>query len=166
MKTNVIQELTAEVWRYDKDSNHLQFLKKSHNIENGSFVRQPHNFGHTIFIFLDWMDIFCQEIVQRLRTTTSHGADNFLRQFYIILYNVWAYHIWDFWYVRTKLKIFPLVFEPLHDAFYGHHYDSLVFKVIRFYIIFKNIASTYCKVIMVCRDTLGFEIRVGKHCKQ
>ena len=129
MKTYVIQVLTAEVWRYDQDLNHLQFFKKSHHIENGSFVRQPHNFGHTIFIFSDWMDIFCQEIVQRLRTTTSHGADNFLRQFYIILYNVWAYHIWDFWYVRTKFKIFPLVFEPLHDAFYGHNYDSLVFKV-------------------------------------
>ena len=108
--------------------------KKNYSIENGSFVRQPHNFGHTIFIFPDWMDIFCQEIVQRLRTTTSHGADNFLRQFYIILYNVWAHHIWDFWYTGTKFKIFSLVFEPLHDAFYGHHHDSLVFKV-KYFIV-------------------------------
>ena len=132
MKTNVIQDKSRpDCWSLKIRPRFKSFTiwKKSHNIENGSFVRQPHNFGHTIFIFLDWMDIFCQEIVQRLRTTTSHGSDNFLRQFYIILYNVWAYHIWDFWYVRTKFKIFPLVFEPVHDAFYGHHYDSLVFKV-------------------------------------
>ena len=114
------------------------------------------------------MDIFCQEIVQRLRTTTSHGADNFLRQFYIILYNVWAYHIWNFWYVRTKFKIFPLVFEPLHDAFYGHHYDSLVFKVCNTNLHYVHLRILLCRDVMSNRlyeDFLPVQIDKEMHWK-
>ena len=142
MKTNVIQELTAEVWRYDQDSNHLQFQRKVTTLKMGLLSDSLTILATQFLFFLIGWIFFVKKLFKDYELRHHMVQIIFCVNFTLscTMFELIIFEISDtlerssryfHWYLSLYMTLFMvIIMTPLYLRY-----------VIRFYIIFKNIAS-------------------------